>query len=114
MHPLEQDQDQEDEIPRNQSGGNARETNSIDGEEIEAKVQFEVEVHRMNADLGVCVDVLREGVEVLALGEEAFLPPQPQEYGTARERSGSEGIGLKQKEEAEIWGMLEFALQDWR
>lgn len=45
---------------------------------------------RVQDDLGSAVDVLKEGVEELARGEE-----------------GDDGA-------AEIWGMLAFALEDWR
>ena len=55
-----------------------------------AQLGLRERVKRVQDDLGSAVVVLKEGVEELARGEE-----------------GDEGA-------AEVWGMLAFALEDWR
>ena len=63
---------------------------TLGGEISFAQLSLNERVKRMQDDLGSAVVVLKEGVEELARGEE-----------------GDEGA-------AEVWGMLAFALEDWR
>ena len=63
---------------------------TLGGEISFAQLSLRERVKRVQNDLGSAVVLLKEGVEELARGEE-----------------GDEGA-------AEIWGMLSFALEDWR
>lgn len=71
--------------------------------------EYRGQLRRIDADLATYVAILKAGVEELALGDH---PVGVEDLGGSKDAVGNSGGDEVQVRE--IWGMLEFALLDWR